>query len=448
MLIPSSRLLIWTALTAVPAALLAACAPEARGLAWALPASLVVLALTDALRARRCLAGITAELPRETRLFRDQEGTIELHLAFPVSARGHSLRLALSLDEALGSCQEAMALLLPESGQACVARWLCRPLRRARYTMVSCAFERPSPFGFWLAMARQSLTGEIRVYPNLRTERRQLAALLARQREPGGQLQRQGGKGREFEKLREYVPGDDIGDIHWKATARRGLPITKLYQIERTQEVYVAIDTSRLTARPAALRSATEAPRTLLDSFIDCGLLLALAAQAQGDRFGLLAFDRQVHTFLGARRGQLHFDACRRALFLAQPARVSPDYRELFVFLRTRLPKRALIVIVTCLDDAALAESMEAAMPLVARHHLIALTLLKPVGAVPLFSGPDVGDRDELRARLAGHAVWQRLREAEHALRLLGAQTAQIENAGLAATVVSQYMTIKRRQLL
>lgn len=447
MLIPTSRLLLWTALTALPAALLAACAPGARGLAWGLPAALAAVALTDALRSRRLLAGIEAALPRETSLFCDQQGAVEVRLAFPGEARGRLLRLALGLDEALGSRQESLAMRLPDVGHVCSVNWSCLPLRRARCREALCAFESASPAGLWLAVARQPLSGELRVYPNLRAQRRQLAALLARQREQGGQLQRQGGKGREFEKLREYVPGDDIGDIHWKATARRGLPITKLYQIERTQEVYVAIDTSRLTARPAPSRGAG-APRTLLDRFIDCALVLALAAQAQGDRFGLLAFDRQVHTFLGARRGRTHFDACRRALYLAQPARVSPDYRELSVFLRTRLPKRALIVIVTCLDDAALAESMEASMRLVARHHLVALTMLKPAGAMPLFSGPDIGDGDEIRARLAGHAVWQRLRATERALRLLGAHTAQIDDAGLAANVIAQYMTIKRRQLL
>ena len=57
------------------------------------------------------------------------------------------------------------------------------------------------------------------------------------------------GKGREFEKLREYVRGDSLNDIHWKATAKRGHPVTKEYQIERTQEVYIAIDASRMSGR-------------------------------------------------------------------------------------------------------------------------------------------------------------------------------------------------------
>ena len=64
------------------------------------------------------------------------------------------------------------------------------------------------------------------------------------------------GRGREFEKLREYIPGDSFDEIHWKATARRARPITKVFQVERTREVYVAVDLSRLSARTHAV--ATE----------------------------------------------------------------------------------------------------------------------------------------------------------------------------------------------
>src|SRR5439155_5760719 len=91
---------------------------------------------------------------------------------------------------------------------------------------------------------------EIRVYPNLLRERRDLAALFLHRGAFGLHAERQVGKGREFEKLREYVPGDGYDEIHWKATAKRGRPITKVFQIERTQEVYVVIDASRLSARP------------------------------------------------------------------------------------------------------------------------------------------------------------------------------------------------------
>jgi len=68
---------------------------------------------------------------------------------------------------------------------------------------------------------------------------------------PRGARAAAGGKGRDFEKLREYIPGDSLDDIHWKATAKRGHPVTKVFQIERTQEVYVILDASRLSGAPS-----------------------------------------------------------------------------------------------------------------------------------------------------------------------------------------------------
>src|SRR5213075_2821695 len=150
-----------------------------------------------------------------------------------------------------------------------------------------------------------------------------LAALFLNRGLFGFHAQRQVGKGREFEKLREYVPGDGYDEIHWKATARRGHPITKVFQIERTQEVYIVVDASRLSGRPAlsAGRDAEPSdplePRgaTILDRFLASALILGQAAEHQGDLFGVVAFADQVQTFLRARNGREHYSACREALF-------------------------------------------------------------------------------------------------------------------------------------
>src|SRR5207302_9243101 len=124
--------------------------------------------------------------------------------------------------------------------------WPCLPLKRGNYRIASIHLEAPSRLGFWAARAVLPATGEIRVYPNLIKERRNLAALFLHRGTFGLHAQRQVGKGRDFEKLREYIPGDSFDEVHWKATAKRGRPVTKIFQIERTQEVYVIVDASRL----------------------------------------------------------------------------------------------------------------------------------------------------------------------------------------------------------
>jgi uncharacterized protein (DUF58 family) len=277
----------------------------------------------------------------------------------------------------------------------------------------------------------------------------------------GMHAQRQVGQGREFEKLRDYAHGDSFDQVHWKATARRGKPVTKVFQIERTQEVYVVIDASRLSARTVGKKapvSATTLPQpaiegvdftpTALERFVTAALVLGLAAEKQGDLFGLITFSDQVERFLRARNGTAHFSACRDALFALQPKIVSPDFDELCTFLRLRLRRRALLVFLTALDDPALAEGFVQKIDLVRRQHLVLVNMLQPPEAVPLFSNADVQSTDDLYRHLGGHLQWRRLRELGKVLQRRGVRFSLLPDERLGVELVSQYLAVKQRQLL
>jgi uncharacterized protein (DUF58 family) len=275
--------------------------------------------------------------------------------------------------------------------------------------------------------------------------------------------QRQVGKGREFEKLREYIPGDGFDEIHWKATAKRGRPVTKVFQIERTQEVYVVVDASRLSARAAEGRDrsveGSESARgphstldtqysTALERYVTAALVLGLAAEQQGDLFGLLTFADKVESFLRARNGKLHYSACRDALYTLHPRLVNPDFDEVCTFIRLRLRRRALLVFLTALDDPVLADSFARNVGLLCRQHLVLVNMIQPPGAVPLFTKPDVEAVDELYEHLGGHIRWQNLRELGKVLQRRGVSFSVLDNERLSAQLVSQYLNVKRRQLL
>jgi uncharacterized protein (DUF58 family) len=291
---------------------------------------------------------------------------------------------------------------------------------------------------------------EIRVYPDLFTERRNLAALFLHRGSFGLHAQRQVGKGREFEKLREYVPGDSFDEIHWKATARRGRPITKVFQIERTQEIYVILDASRLAAKTIKDKGTgpdTVAPN-LLERFITAALVLGLAAEQQGDLFGLATFSDKVDHFVRARNGQAHYSACRDTLYTLQPQVVTPDFDELFSFLRLRLRRRSLLVFLTALDDPALAESFMRNVDLICRQHLLLVNMIQPSGIEPLFRTADVRTEEQIYERLGGHLAWSNLRELEKVLSRRGVQFSLLRNERLSVELVSQYLAVKKRQLL
>jgi len=284
----------------------------------------------------------------------------------------------------------------------------------------------------------------------------------------GTHLLRQIGQGREFEKLREYVPGDSYSEIHWKATAKRGRPITKAFQVEKTQEVYLVLDNSRLSGRffqPAAGRwerrhpacgpSAGRMPALpgteaapALEYFISAGLLLGIAAQRYGDLFGLVVYGERVERFVRAGGGRQHFNACRQALYDLKTSPASPDLQELGSFIGGRLRRRALLVFLTDFDDPVTTESFVRNMELVARRHLVLVNTLKDYAVARLFSQQAVESAEDVYAALAGHLEWQKVNELQRTLSRMGVSMELHQPEWLAGRLISQYLNVKQRQLL
>jgi uncharacterized protein (DUF58 family) len=465
MIVPSSRLLLWSALVVLPFALLGAVEPAALIVSLACIGALVIVALADAVAARTSLAGISVELPKVVRISKDREAKLELRIRNERQTQ-RRLRFALALPREIESRQEDLLVELPAASEWSRLAWPCLPRKRGNYPLDAAYVEGSSPLGFWAVRKALPARAEIRVYPNLLSDRKNLAALFLNRGAFGLPAQRQIGKGREFEKLREYVPGDSYDEIHWKATARRGKPITKVFQIEKTQEVYVVIDASRLSARapeksvvsspwsvaPAGGQPTTDYGRLATDStlerFITAGLVLGLAAEQQGDLFGLLTFTNKVEKFVRAKNGKAHYSLCRDALYTLQPQIVSPDFDELCTFIRLRLRRRTLLFFLTALDDPVLAESFVRNMDLIRRQHLVLVSMIQPPGVSPVFTNPNVATVDQLYQHLGGHLQWQKLRELEKVLKRRGVQFSLLDNERLSAELVSQYLNVKRRQLL
>jgi uncharacterized protein (DUF58 family) len=464
MIVPRSRLLFWFAAVVLPFALLAAIDSDAVLASGGFIIAFVVIVAIDALGARRSLTGIDVELPPVARLSKDREGRFDVRI-HNAPQRRRNLRIALGLPPQIPAVIEELEVILPAGSEWSRLTWICRPVERGNFRLKKAYIEGSSSLGFWAIRKTFPVQCELRVYPNLLTERKNLAALFLNRGTFGLHAQRQVGKGRDFEKLRDYVPGDGFDEIHWKATARRGKPVTKVFQIERTQEVYVVVDASRLSARKSVVSSpwsvteeaSVSSPTTdhglrtadsVLERFVTAALVLGLAAEQQGDLFGLLTFTNKVETFVRARNGKAHYSACRDALYTLQPQTVTPDFDELCTFLRLRLRRRALIIFLTSLDDPALAESFVRNIDLIRRQHLVLVNMIQPPGTVPLFTDSNVNSTDDLYRQLGGHLQWSRLRQLEKTLQRRGVRFSLLQNERLSADLVSQYLNVKQRQIL
>jgi uncharacterized protein (DUF58 family) len=297
-----------------------------------------------------------------------------------------------------------------------------------------------SRLGLWSTAKAAAVDLTVRVYPNLRAD--EAAAEFLKRTDSGSRLIRMTGKGREFEKLREYSHGDSYDEIDWKATARRGKPVVRVFQVERTQEIYVAIDASRLSARPLDGHAT-------LEHYVNAALIMGLAAEQQGDKFGLISFSDRLHKFVRARTGKQHFTVCRDAIYRLQPRVVEPDFGELFSFLQTRLTKRALVVILTALDDPLMGETFARQVSIASRRHLIMAAMVRPEGARPLFEEDISGEGAEpLYGQLAGHMAWRKLFELTKNLRQQGVRLHLLEPRKISGQLTALYLDVKRRQML
>lgn len=441
MIVPRMRLMALVAIVIVPASVAAVTAPGAEAPSLFVCAAVLAFAITDAAISLGLLRQVRVEGPPLVRMAKDREESLPLRIIHG-DRSGTLLRLGLPLPESFESPQKDVWVRLPADSEASEARWTCTPRVRGRYSVSTCILECVSRFGLWDVRNSRALLSELRVYPNLQSERKNIAPLLIR-RAAGLNLQRQVGQGREFEKLRDYLPGDPSDEIHWKASGKRGKLITKVFQVERTQEVYVILDSSRLTARLCA-----EPVTTVLERYVLGALTMALATEQNSDLFGLATFSDRIHGFVRARNGKEHIGAVREALLTLQPRLVTPDYDELCTFLRTRLRRRALLLFLTELDDPAQAESFLRNIRLLARQHLVVVNMARPEAARPLFSAEDVQSVDDVYQKLGDHLQWRRLQELGLQLSREGVRFSLLDPNRLTLELATQYLNIKQRQLL
>jgi uncharacterized protein (DUF58 family) len=282
------------------------------------------------------------------------------------------------------------------------------------------------------------LSVTIRIYPDLFAD--EAAAEFLKRGSAGTHIARYTGKGREFEKLREYLPGDAWDEIDWKATARRGKPVVRVFQVERTQEIYAALDLSRLSGRSAG-------SEITLERYVNAALVLALAAESNGDRFGLITFSDRVHSFVRAAKGKTQFKICREAIYQAQPRPVEADFAEFFAFLQTRLTRRALVIVLTALDDPLAGEAFSRHVAVVSRRHLVIAAMPAPEGARPLFEIPVEGI-DDIYESLGGHLRWRQLAELVKSCGHKGVALHLLNPEKLSDQLAGIYLDVKRRQRL
>ena len=393
----------------------------------------VVVAVADSVLARRAAR---FEVSREVddKLSLGAENSVALHLR---SRCSRALRLAVKDTPPLAfdTPSRLRHATLPPQGEASV-RYLTTPRSRGDFGFGDVFVRGVGRLRLSTWQVRFATAAPVKVYPNLLQVRRyELLARADRLREMGFRTLRIRGEGTQFESLRDYVPDDEYRDIEWKATARKRKPITRQYEIERSQNVMLLLDAGRMMLGEVG-------GMTKLDYAVNAALMLAHVACRKDDAVGLVAFGRRVESFVPPRKGTAQVGRILEQLYSLQPALEEPDYRAAFALLSGRARKRALVVIFTDLVDADASQRLLAHVIALHPRHLPLLVTLRDTDLERMAARVPEDEEQAYQKAIAAQTLAAR-DAALAAVRTRGALVLDVAPGELTVQAVNEYLRLK-----
>ncbi len=234
-------------------------------------------------------------------------------------------------------------------------------------------------------------------------------------------LRRRGGLS-EFESLREYVPGDEVRRIDWKAFARRAKPMVRSYQVERGQELILLVDCGRRMRAPGG--AGEHAAWSKLDWALDAALELAAVALQKGDRVGMAAFERELVAYVAPAKGARALARLSQVLFPLQPSGRDGDLARALRELAVRHRRRATVLVISDVADPLSLAEQRAALAAGSRHHRLVFAALDDPELRRAAEGTAGADDAGLRA-----AALELVAERARSLRTLAGSGARVLDA-------------------
>lgn len=333
-----------------------------------------------------------------------------------------------------GAAPASVAVDVPASERRRIETRLL-PTRRGDRSAATVTVRSVGPLGLAARQRGRSSPWSVRVLPPF-ASRRHLPERLARLRQLDGQVVAAvRGQGTEFDSLRDYVPGDDVRSIDWRATARRDGVVVRTWRPERDRRIVLVLDTGRTSAGRVG-----DVPR--LDSALDAALLLAALASRAGDRVDLLAVDRAVRADV---EGSTRADVLPRlvqAMATLEPELVEADAGLMVSAVLQRVRRRSLVVLFTTLDASAVEAGLLPLLPSLTRRHLVLLASVGDPRVEEMAAGR--GDAEAVYGAAAAERARAERRRMTAALRRRGAEVVDAPPDSFAPAVADAYLDLKQ----
>jgi len=395
-------------------------------------------------------AGLGAEFQRVLRVRPGRAAGLELEVReeFPASFEVR----ARSLPGEPGSAAPASGdptggpdrVRLAGEGSEVVIERTYRGSRRGVHALGDVRLRLRSPLGLLERQSRLAGGQEIRIEPLLAGLRRTLRLAASERWHDLGvrSLRRRGGM-TEFESLRDYVRGDDLRMIDWKAFARRGKPTVREFQVERGQELILLVDCGRRMAATTAAGEGT-ADWTKLDHALDAALQLAAVALQEGDRVGALAFDSEVRAWVAPRRGRRVLARLHEALFALESSERESNLARALLEVGARHRRRALLVVLSDIADPLSLERQRRALAHGARAHRVVFAALDDPALRRAADGAEAPSPESSAARAAALDLSLERRASLRRLSGAGARVLDTLPAEAAGPLLAAWLAERR----
>lgn len=396
---------------------------------WLLLA-LVLLAVDVIVAASARAVAVTRRVPSRARLNEPVPVSVALH---NTGARTLHARVRDAWQPTAGAGTQRQRLIVPAGERRRIEIGL-HPRRRGELVSEFVMIRSIGPLGLGGRQARHDVRGAVRVLPAF-TSRKHLPSRLARLKELDGNTSIQvRGQGTEFDSLREYVRGDDVRSIDWRATARAGTTMLRTWRPERDRHVVILIDTGRTAA-------ARVGDGTRLEASLEAALLLGALASRAGDHVHLEMFDRVVRGRVTGVDGAALLPAMSDAMAPVHAGLVDTDWTAAFASLRTLTNRPSLIVVLTAQDAAESARGFLGAFPTAGRATTVLVGSVTDTSIVEIARGR--GSREEVYLAAAAERTLRDAKNVADAVRRAGGEAIAADPEALPPRIADRYLELK-----
>ncbi|HEV7950307.1 MAG TPA: DUF58 domain-containing protein [Glaciihabitans sp.] len=332
-----------------------------------------------------------------------------------------------------GARKSRVRMTLPAGERRALTTQLT-PLRRGERRAAHVTVRSFGPLGLAARQATLASPAVLRVLPPFNS-RKHLPSRYARLRELDGRTSVMiRGQGTEFDSLREYVRGDDVRSIDWRATARRNDLVVRTWRPERDRHVVIVID----SGRTSAARIDNE-PR--IDTAFESALLLAALASRAGDRVDVVVFDRRVRGRVQGATGAALLNQLVDTMAPIDPELIEMDWAAVPALVRTVTTQRSLVILATTIDAPGTSHGLLAVLPqLTHKHTVVVSSVTDPTVAS---AAHERSDRTEVYRAAAAERALLDIARVSAAIRQSGAEVVTGAPADLPPALADTYIALK-----